>query len=132
MTNSTPKRRTQDAWAEFSEASSALLPSAQRRESLYLCLASIPAGCVISYGQLAALAGMPGAARWAARTLSQLPQGTTLPWHRVIRASGSPGLGSDCPQGLEQRQRLREEGINLTNDRVNMRRHGWHPTPSNG
>ncbi|HWR78744.1 MAG TPA: MGMT family protein [Pseudomonas sp.] len=125
MTHSTPKRRAKDARAELSEAS-----GAQRRESLYLCLASIPAGSVVSYGQLAELAGAKGAARWAARTLSQLPEGTTLPWHRVITACGRPGLSPACPAGEEQRQRLREEGIALTNDRVNMRLHGWHPTLS--
>ena len=96
---------------------------------MYLYLASIPAGRVISYGQLAELAGARGAARWAARTLSQLPEETGLPWHRVITACGRPGLSADCRAGQEQRQRLREEGIILTNDRVNMRQHGWHPTP---
>jgi methylated-DNA-protein-cysteine methyltransferase-like protein len=100
------------------------------REAFYLCLASIPAGHVVSYGQLAELAGAKGAARWAARTLSQLPDGTALPWHRVITASGRPGLSPDCPAGEEQRQRLQEEGVVLTNDRVNMRLHGWHPTLS--
>lgn len=109
-----------------------LASSAERREALYLTLASIPAGKVLSYGQLAAFSGVPRGARWAARTLSQLPQGTSLPWHRVITASGRPGLGPDCPSGVEQRLRLREEGISLTNDRVNMRLHGWHPTPLNG
>lgn len=102
------------------------------REALYLCLASIPEGHVVSYGQLAALAGAKGSARWAARTLSQLPEGTALPWHRVITASGRPGLPADCPAGEEQRQRLRAEGIALTNDRVNMREHGWHPPLSSG
>ena len=106
--------------------------AAQRREALYLCLASIPNGHVVSYGQLAELAGQKGAARWAARTLSQLPHGSALPWHRVITASGRPGLCMNCPEGQEQRQRLREEGITLTNDRVNMRLHGWLPTPPSG
>jgi methylated-DNA-protein-cysteine methyltransferase-like protein len=100
------------------------------REAFYLCLASIPEGCVVSYGQLAAMAGAKNGARRAARTLSQLPEGTALPWHRVITASGRPGLPPDCPAGEEQRQRLRTEGISLTNDRVNIRRHGWHPTLS--
>jgi methylated-DNA-protein-cysteine methyltransferase-like protein len=104
----------------------------QRREALYLCLASIPAGRVISYGQLAALAGVPGAARWVARCLSQLPEGGRLPWQRVICASGRFGLPIDSPAGREQRQRLREEGIELDNDRVDLRRYGWQATPPNG
>lgn len=120
-------KRKEDAAANLREAA-----ASQRREAFYLCLASIPQGHVISYGELAALAGLGRAARWVARTLAQLPEGSRLPWHRVITASGRPGLSADCPAGIEQRQRLREEGISLTNDRVNMRRHRWHPTPLNG
>jgi len=127
MKSFTPEIPAKHAQLELSEAS-----SKQRREALYLCLASIPAGRVVSYGQLAEISGVPRGARWAARTLSQLPEGTTLPWHRVITATGRPGLAADCPSGTEQRLRLHEEGIRLTNDRVNMRRHGWHPTPLNG
>lgn len=109
-----------------------LASSAQRREALYLSLASIPAGRVVSYGQLAEISGVPRGARWAARTLAQLPEDSRLPWHRVITASGRPGLGPDSPAGAEQRLRLREEGVSLTNDRVNMRQHGWHPTLQSG
>ncbi len=85
----------------------------------------------MSYAQLAAMAGLPGAARWAARTLAQLPEGSSLPWHRVICASGRPGLAADCAAGQEQRARLRAEGVLLHNDRVDLRRHGWHPAPLN-
>ncbi|MDP3846431.1 MAG: MGMT family protein [Pseudomonas sp.] len=101
--------------------------AAARREALYLSLAQIPSGCVVSYGQLAAFAGLGRAARWVGRTLSQLPSGSTLPWHRVIAASGHLSLAQGTLSGDEQRQRLREEGIYLTNDRVDIRRHGWRP-----
>src|SRR3990167_2506520 len=62
----------------------------ERRTALYAVLAQIPAGCVVSYGQLAAYAGLGRAARWVGRTLSQLPDGSILPWHRVIAAGGLP------------------------------------------
>ncbi|MFZ3185664.1 MAG: MGMT family protein [Pseudomonas sp.] len=101
--------------------------AAARREALYLSLAQVPSGCVVSYGQLAAMAGLGRAARWVGRTLSQLPEGSTLPWHRVITANGHLSLPQGSLSGDEQRQRLREEGICLTNDRVDMRRHGWRP-----
>ncbi len=101
--------------------------SAARREALYLTLAQVPAGTLISYGQLATLAGLGRAARWVGRTLSQLPDDSSLPWHRVIAASGRFSLPADSPAGAEQRARLRDEGIDLTNDRVNLRIHGWRP-----
>ncbi|WP_372866902.1 MGMT family protein [Pseudomonas sp.] len=103
-----------------------------RREALYMALAQVPPGKVVSYGQLAELAGLGRAARWVGRSLSQLPQGTTLPWHRVIAASGRLSLPAGSDSGAEQRQRLRAEGVLVINDRVDIRRHGWRPMEHSG
>ncbi|UTW06834.1 MGMT family protein [Pseudomonas benzenivorans] len=103
-----------------------------RREALYLALAQVPRGKVVSYGQLAALAGLGRAARWVGRTLSQLPEGTALPWHRVVAAGGRLSLPPGSPSGVEQRARLRAEGVLLDQDRVDIRRHGWRPMESSG
>lgn len=111
-----------------------LLPSDDRdarRTALYATLAGIPAGCVISYGELARLAGLGRAARWVGHALARLPEDSSLPWHRVVAASGHPGLPPDSAAGLEQRARLRTEGVLLANDRVDMRRHGWHSMKRN-
>ena len=103
-----------------------------RREALYLALAQVPPGKVVSYGQLAALAGLGRAARWVGRTLSQLPAASALPWHRVIAADGRLSLPPGSPSGAEQRARLRAEGVLLAQDRVDIRRHGWRPMESSG
>ncbi|WP_122780168.1 MGMT family protein, partial [Pseudomonas viridiflava] len=95
--------------------------------ALYLTLAQIPAGCVVSYGELARLAGLGRAARWVGRTLSQLPDGSTLPWHRVVAAGGRLSLASGTVSGEEQRARLRAEGVRMVNQRVDIKRHGWRP-----
>lgn len=95
-------------------------------------LVAIPAGKVVSYGELAALAGLGRAARWVGRTLSQLPDDTRLPWHRVLGAGGRLSLAAGTPSGDEQRARLRAEGLTLRNDRVDMRRHGWRPEEAKG
>ncbi len=95
-------------------------------------LVAIPAGKVVSYGELAALAGLGRAARWVGRTLSQLPDDTRLPWHRVLGAGGRLSLAVGTPSGDEQRARLRAEGLTLRNDRVDMRRHGWRPEEAKG
>ncbi|MFG8007158.1 MGMT family protein [Pseudomonas aeruginosa] len=108
------------AWAGSDPAS-----AQARREALSLVLAQVPPGQVVSYGQLAELAGLGRAARWVGRTLSQLPVDTRLPWHRVLGAGGRISLPADSPGGREQRARLREEGVLLHNDRVDIRRHGW-------
>ncbi|MET1080047.1 MAG: MGMT family protein [Pseudomonas sp.] len=103
-----------------------------RREALYIALAEVPAGRVVAYGQLAQAAGLGRAARWVGRTLSQLPAGSRLPWHRVVGATGRLSLPADSPSGQEQRARLRAEGVFLHNDRVDMRRHGWRPMEHSG
>lgn len=105
---------------------------AVRREALYSALAQVPAGKVVSYGQLAELAGLGRAARWVGRTLSQLPQDTTLPWHRVIAASGHLSLPAGSASGAEQRARLRAEGVLIDEERVDIRRHGWRPMEYSG
>jgi methylated-DNA-protein-cysteine methyltransferase-like protein len=107
-------------------------PAEVRRTALYLTLHQVPEGKVVSYGQLAELAGLGRAARWVGRTLSQLPQGTTLPWHRVLGAGGRISLPAGTVSGDEQRARLRAEGITISNNRIDMQRHGWRPIDHSG
>ncbi|WP_408601062.1 MULTISPECIES: MGMT family protein [Pseudomonas] len=107
-------------------------PAQIRRTALYLTLASVPEGKVVSYGQLAELAGLGRAARWVGRTLSQLPGDSKLPWHRVLGAGGRLSLPAGSPSGDEQRARLRMEGISIQNNRVDIQRHGWRPVEHSG
>ena len=104
-----------------------LTPAEIRRTALYSTLMLVPAGHVVTYGQLAEMAGLGRAARWVGRTLSQLPEGSRLPWHRVLGAGGRISLPAGTPSGDEQRARLRAEGLSIMNNRVDMRRHGWRP-----
>jgi len=103
-----------------------------RRAAIYLVMAQIPPGKVVSYGELAAMAGLGRAARWVGRVMSQLPDDTSLPWHRVIAAGGRLSLPAGTSARHEQRMRLRAEGLTTINDRVDVRRHGWHSTEHSG
>ena len=107
-------------------------PAEMRRTALYLTLSKVPEGCVVSYGELAQLAGLGRAARWVGRTLSQLPQDTRLPWHRVLAAGGRISLPVGSASGDEQRARLRSEGVTILNNRVDIQRHGWRPVEHSG
>ncbi|AZC23010.1 MULTISPECIES: MGMT family protein [Pseudomonas] len=107
-------------------------PAQIRRTALYLTLAQVPQGKVVSYGQLAEMAGLGRAARWVGRTLSQLPEDTSLPWHRVLGAGGRISLPAGSPSGDEQRARLRDEGVPVRNNRVDIQRHGWRPVEHSG
>lgn len=103
----------------------------QMRSVLYTLLSKVPAGRLITYGQLAEMAGYPGLARWVGRVLSQLPDDTKLPWHRVIAAGGRLSLPENSPAGQEQRQRLRQEGILVDKNRVKLSRYQWQPDTEN-
>jgi methylated-DNA-protein-cysteine methyltransferase-like protein len=96
------------------------------REAIYLALMSIPAGKVITYGQLAALAGLPGAARLAGTVLCGLPENTELPWHRVINAQGRISLPTDSAAFKKQRQRLQAEGVEIKNGKISLRIYGYN------
>jgi len=83
----------------------------------------IPAGKVASYGQIAALAGIPRHARLVGRTLRELPAGSKLPWHRVVNAALR--IASRAPGQMKQQRKLLEaEGIEFIGDRV-VRAHRW-------
>ena len=97
----------------------------QRKEAIYLALAQIPAGKVITYGNLAKLAGMPKGARLAGRLMCELPEGSQLPWHRVINAQGKLSLSPDSEGYRMQLQRLQREGIEIINGKINLRRFGF-------
>lgn len=96
-----------------------------RQQLFWQVLATIPCGRVTSYGRLAQLSGLGRGARVAARWLSQLPDGTDLPWHRVVNSRGQLSLSAGFGAGAEQRRRLLSEGVLIINHRVNMARFGW-------
>jgi methylated-DNA-[protein]-cysteine S-methyltransferase len=74
-------------------------------------LRAIPRGEVVTYGELAALAGAPGAARAAGSFCARNRLGLFVPCHRVV---GAGGLGSYGSYGLEYKRRLLElEGVSL-------------------
>jgi len=74
-------------------------------------LRSIPRGELVSYGELAALAGAPGAARAAGTVCAQNRFWLFVPCHRVVAADGIGGYGSS---GVALKRRLLAlEGIRL-------------------
>jgi methylated-DNA-protein-cysteine methyltransferase related protein len=79
----------------------------------------VPRGKVATYGDIAYAAGYPGAARQVAWSLHA--ESRTLPWHRIVGAGGAILLGGEA--GLEQRMRLRAEGVSFRGLRVNLSTH---------
>ena len=87
----------------------------------------IPRGRVATYGQVAALAGFAHAPRLTGYALHALPEGTPLPWHRVVGAGGRLSLARLSPAGAEtQRLRLEAEGVGFdARGRVRLDAHAW-------
>ncbi len=71
----------------------------------------VPRGRVATYGQVAALAGIPNGARQVGYALHALEDGSTVPWHRVVNAQGAISLRSGTGHDRIQRARLEREGI---------------------
>lgn len=94
-------------------------------ERILAVIRAIPKGQTASYGQVAALAGIPRGARQVARLLHSLSGKEKLPWHRVINAAGriSLPIGSG---GGEQRRLLKKEGVTVTPDGTISARHRWN------
>src|SRR4051812_20679761 len=68
-------------------------------------------GEVVSYGDVAAQAGFPGAARAVGRIMAS---SDGLPWWRVVMHDGRLAPGKEAKQG----RLLRGEGVVVTNGRV--------------
>jgi len=100
-------------------------PDKKFREDVYALVVQIPKGRVMTYGQLAALAGHP----YAARVVGGIAHwgDPDLPWQRVVKKSGS--LAEGYPVGLSgHKQVLEAEGVEVTDDyRVDVERLLWWP-----
>ena len=81
-------------------------------QRVYEVVRLIPPGQVATYGQIAAIVSGPRAARSVGWALNGLPQGSDVPWQRVVNASGgcSTDRLPDFPKGL-QRSLLEGEGV---------------------
>jgi methylated-DNA-protein-cysteine methyltransferase related protein len=110
---------------------SAKAPSTSLWPRIYAVVARVPRGRVVTYGQVAALAGLPRQARLVGYAMHGLPDGSTLPWHRVINAQGRVSVRSFAgpSEGL-QRHLLEEEGVAFDAGRVNLKRFRWKPRAS--
>jgi methylated-DNA-protein-cysteine methyltransferase-like protein len=94
-------------------------------------ISRIPRGTVASYGQVAAIAGNPRAARQVVRVLHAWSRERGLPWHRVVNAKGAVSLPKGG--GFElQRALLEEEGVAFGPDgRIDLARYGWKGLSAN-
>ncbi|MBN2176550.1 MAG: methylated-DNA--[protein]-cysteine S-methyltransferase [Demequinaceae bacterium] len=85
-------------------------------QRVWLAMRGIPAGEVVTYGELAVLAGNPRAARAAGHACARNVVGIFVPCHRVVSTTGLGGYGLG---GNDLKRRLLQyEGVDV--DRLGL------------
>jgi methylated-DNA-protein-cysteine methyltransferase related protein len=112
-----PNRRLQVADLQGDEAVKAICAVIRR----------IPVGWVATYGQVAAMAGLPRRARLVGRVLQRLDPAVKIPWHRVVNAKGEVSYSLSRNGGdVLQRRLLEKEGLRFDdNNRLDLDRCRW-------
>lgn len=93
---------------------------------IWFILSQVPEGSVVTYGELAKMAGAPGYARVIGNILKQLPKGSGLPWHRVINSKGQISFPEDSARYTTQKELLEQEGITFISGKINLKTYGWN------
>ncbi|MCR8658671.1 MGMT family protein [Paenibacillus endoradicis] len=89
---------------------------------------SIPAGYVMTYGQVAELAGSARGARQVVRILHSMSRLYELPWHRIVNAKGEIAIKDDESR-FQQMVNLHDEGV-ITDEKglIDLEKYRYRPT----
>jgi O-6-methylguanine DNA methyltransferase len=97
-----------------------------RYRRIWAVVRRIPRGRVATYGQVARLAGPGCGARQVGYAMHALPEGSAVPWHRVVNARGEVSRRARGAGELEQRLRLEREGVRFSGrGRIDLTAFGW-------
>jgi methylated-DNA-protein-cysteine methyltransferase-like protein len=93
--------------------------------NVWKVVSEIPSGHVLTYGEVARLAGLPRAARRVSQALRRAPRDMELPWHRVINSQGKISFPEDSSGWKRQKDKLEDEGIVFLKGKVNLDQFGY-------
>lgn len=97
------------------------------KTKIYTLCRQIPKGKVATYGQLAALAGNPGASRAVGMCMKTNPDAPQTPCHRVVAANGKL-TGYSGGNGIStKKEMLIKEGVSFKGDCVDLSVSLWNP-----
>lgn len=97
-------------------------------DAVYDLVRDIPPGRVMTYGQIATILGAPRAARAVGYALRALPEGTDVPWQRVINSKGGISARGDVERPTLQYDLLAEEGVAFrADDTCDLKACRWEP-----
>lgn len=80
-------------------------------DRIYEIVRQIPKGKVATYGQVAEIAGMKGSARLVGYALHSIPEGSDIPWQRVINSKGMISSYGEMEWVEFHRSLLQSEGV---------------------
>lgn len=95
--------------------------------TVHRIVAGIPPGHVMTYGQIASMAGNPRASRAVGYAMRAIPDGEDVPWHRVVNSRGEISfrrtMQGDDDRSL-QRVLLEAEGIEFNHSgRIDLKKY---------
>lgn len=95
-------------------------------KKVYEIVMQIPCGKVLSYGDVARLAGSPHASRQVGWALHCNPRPGVIPCHRVVFRDGSVSSGFAFGGPEVQRAMLQAEGVTFNeNNKIDMQKYRW-------
>lgn len=96
-------------------------------EAVYRLVRDIPKGRVMTYGQIAAVLGVPRAAR-AVGYAMRMSGDKRVPWQRVINHRGGISARGEVERPMLQRVLLEKEGVRFdASERCDLRVYRWEP-----
>ena len=94
-------------------------------DDIYRWVRRVPEGKVATYGQIAGLAGKC-TARQVGYAMAALPNGSGVPWHRIINSRGRVSLRTGTEGHLLQRILLEAEGVVFSaDDTIDLVMYRW-------
>ncbi len=103
--------------------------SLTKYQRIYDVVKQIPIGTVLTYGQVAQLAGLDGKARLVGYALFRVEIETDIPWQRVVNAKGEISYSiARCGGDYLQKTLLEQEGIEFNQgNRIDLKKYRWQP-----
>lgn len=96
------------------------------QKRVYKAVEQIPKGRVVTYGEVARMAGSPRASRAVGNILHNNPFFGVVPCHRVVHADGALAAPFAFGGAGVQREMLEKEGVIFTQEgKVDMKKHGY-------
>jgi methylated-DNA-protein-cysteine methyltransferase related protein len=97
------------------------------REKVYGIASQIPVGKVVTYAQLAMLAGSPKASRAVGMSMKCNTDPATIPCHRVVASNGK--LVDYAFGGVSAKKaKLLDEGVVFIGDKIDLATCQWKPS----